>query len=237
MLITGAYRGVGKEIVKYFANLGVNIIMTYHNKMNETKELEREISEKYHINIESYYLDLSNEKSVNELYKYVKNKYKKIDYLINNASVSLDSYLFDKTKDEFMKVLKINVVGTFLMMKYFDEIIDGFIINMSSTDGIDTGSIYSIDYNASKAAINLITKTFSLESNNTIISICPNWIDTESTREIDQEYLQSELNRIKQNKLIGAKVIPKVIDEVIKNNTPTGSIIRIDGDRDVRRVN
>ena len=237
MLITGAYRGVGKEIVKYFANLGVNIIMTYHNKMNETKELEREISEKYHINIESYYLDLSNEKSVNELYKYVKNKYKKIDYLINNASVSLDSYLFDKTKDEFMKVLEINVVGTFLMMKYFDEIIDGFIINMSSTDGIDTGSIYSIDYNASKAAINLITKTFSLESNNTIISICPNWIDTESTREIDQEYLQSELNRIKQNKLIGAKVIPKVIDEVIKNNTPTGSIIRIDGDRDVRRVN
>ena len=237
MLITGAYRGVGKEIVKYFDNLGVNIIMTYHNKMNETKELEREISEKYHINIESYYLDLSNEKSVNELYKYVKNKYKKIDYLINNASVSLDSYLFDKTKDEFMKVLEINVVGTFLMMKYFDEIIDGFIINMSSTDGIDTGSIYSIDYNASKAAINLITKTFSLESNNTIISICPNWIDTESTREIDQEYLQSELNRIKQNKLIGAKVIPKVIDEVIKNNTPTGSIIRIDGDRDVRRVN
>ena len=78
MLITGVYRGVGKEIVKYFANLGVNIIMTYHNKMNETKKLEREISAKYHINIESYYLDLSNEKSVNELYKYVKNKYKKI---------------------------------------------------------------------------------------------------------------------------------------------------------------
>ena len=196
-----------------------------------------EIEEKYHVNVESFYFDLSDEESVKNLFKNVKNKYKKIDYLINNAAISLDSYIFDKTKEEFMKVLETNLVGTFLMMKYFDEITDGFIINMSSTDGIDTGSIYSIDYNASKAAINSLTKTFSLESNNTIISICPNWIDTESTGEMDKDYLDSELKRIKQNKLIGVSVIPKVIDDCIKNKVPTGSLIRIESDEDVRRVN
>ena len=237
MLVTGTYRGVGREIVKYFASHGVNIIMTYHNKKIETINLENEIEEKYHVNVESFYLDLSDEESVKNLFKNVKNKYKKIDYLINNAAISLDSYIFDKTKEEFMKVLETNLVGTFLMMKYFDEITDGFIINMSSTDGIDTGSIYSIDYNASKAAINSLTKTFSLESNNTIISICPNWIDTESTGEMDKDYLDSELKRIKQNKLIGVSVIPKVIDDCIKNKVPTGSLIRIESDEDVRRVN
>jgi len=237
MLVTGAYRGIGKAIACYFANLGVNIIMTYHNKNDETIALCKEIENKYHVNVDCYYLDLSDEKSVNNLSKNVKEKYGKIDYLINNAAISLDSYLFDKTKDEFMKVMEVNVVGTFLMMKYFDDIIDGYIFNMSSTDGIDTGSVYSIDYNASKAAINSLTKTFSLESDNIIISICPNWVDTDSTREIDKSYLDSELVRIKQNKLIGENIIPKVIDDCLKNNTPTGSIIRIEGDSDVRRNN
>ena len=236
MLVTGAYRGIGKEIVNYFANFGVNIIMTYHNKVNETKELASLICDQYHVNVDCYYLDLANEKSVNDLSLYVKDKYGKLDYLVNNASLSLDSYLYDKTKDEFMSVLEVNVVGTFLMMKYFDKIVEGFIFNMSSTDGIDTGSVYSVDYNASKAAINSITKTFALESNNKIISICPNWVDVISTREIDSNYLDSELKRIKQDKLIDVKVIPKVIDDCIKNNITTGSIIRIEGEDDVRRV-
>ncbi len=237
LLITGCYRGIGKEIVNYFANLGVNIIMTYHNKKVETIGLKDEIINKYHVNVDCYYLDLTSEESVNDLFDLIKNKYEKIDYLINNASLSLDSYLFDKSHDEFMNVLEVNVVGTFLMMKYFDKIVDGFIFNMSSTDGIDTGSIYSIDYNASKAAINMLTKTFSMVSSNKIISICPNWVDTDSTNEMDKNYLNSELKRINQGKLINAKTIPKVIDDCIKNNVPTGTIIRIEGEENVRRVN
>ena len=237
LLITGCYRGIGKEIVKYFANLGVNIIMTYHSRVNETIELETEVKEKYHVNVESYYLDLSSEKSVKYLYDTIAEKYKKIDYLINNASLSMDSYVYNKTGEEFINVLNVNVVGTFLMMKYFDSIVDGFIINMSSTDGIDTGSVYSIDYNASKAAINSITKTFSMVSVNKIISICPNWVDTESTKEMDKDYLKKELTRIGQSKLIKVETIPKVIIEAINDNIETGSIIRIEGDKDVRRIN
>ena len=236
MLITGCNRGIGKEIVNYFANLGVNIIMTYHNKKDDTIKLENEIKEKYHVNIESFYLDLSSEESVKNLYNEISNKYQKIDYLINNASLSIDNDIFDKNHDEFMKVLEVNVVGTFLMMKYFDNIVNGFIFNMSSTDGIDTGSIYSVDYNASKAAINSITKTFSMVSSNKIISICPNWVDTESTKEMDSNYLDSELKRIGQDKLVSVKTIPKVIDDCIKINVLTGTIIRIEGDEDVRRI-
>ena len=236
MLVTGCFRGIGKEIVNYFANLGVNIIMTYHTKKDETIKLEQEIKGKYHVNVESYYLDLQDEESVKSLCEEISKKYQKIDYLVNNASLSLDNYFFDKTSDEFMSVLKVNVIGTFLMMKYFDSLVNGYIFNMSSTDGIDTGSIYSVDYNASKAAINAITKTFSLTSSNKIIGICPNWVDTDSTREVDKDYLDSELKRIKQDKLISVKTIPKVIDDCIKKDIPTGCIIRIEGDDDVRRI-
>ena len=219
MLITGASRGIGKVIANYFSNLGVKVISTYHKDNNG-----------------DYYLDLCDESSIKELANEIKNKYGKIDCLVNNAAISLDNYLFDKSKEEFMKVLETNVVGTFLMIKYFDNIVDGYIINISSTDGIDTGSIYSIDYNASKSGINSLTKTFSLASSNKIISICPNWVDSDSTKSMDKDYLNSELKRIKQDKLISEITIPKVIDDCIKNNIDSGSIIRIDGDDSVRII-
>ena len=188
MLITGASSEISVAIVKYFAKLGINIIMTYYSNEEKTRELQRELKNDYNIQSECFYLDLCQEESIYNVYNYVKNKYSKIDILINVAAVSMDNYVLDKTKEEFMRVLETNTVGTFLMMKYFDSIIDGYIFNISSTDGIDTGSIYSIDYNASKAGINSITKTFSLYSKNKIISICPNWVDTQSTKNMDQKY-------------------------------------------------
>ncbi len=237
MLVTGTNQGIGKAIVKYFASRGVKIIMTYHTKKNEVQVFKKELKEKYHASIDTYYLDLKDEESVKKLYESVKEKDGKINYLVNNAAISQDSYLFDKTKSEFMEVLEVNVVGTFLMMKYFDEIVNGYIFNMSSTDGIDTGSLYSIDYNISKEAINTLTKDFSLVSKNRIISLCPNWVDTESTRSMDKDYLKKELERINQKELISVDTIPKVIRECIVNHTPTGSIIRIEGDNNYGRIN
>ena len=172
------------------------------------------------------------------MYNYVKDKYQKIDILVNNAALSIDSFIMDKNKQEFMQVLETNVVGTFFMMKYFDNLINhGYIFNMSSTDGIDTGNIYSIDYNVSKAGINTLTKTFSLYSDNVIISLCPNWVDTKSTNSMDKNYLDSELKRIHQNKLISPILIAQVIDKCIKEKVKSSSIIRIEGENDVRRIN
>lgn len=236
LLITGVSSDIGSCIVKYFASLGVSIIMTYYQNKEKTEELECQIKDKYSVNVNSFYLDLTSEESIKNLYDRLKSMNIEINYLINNSGISLDNYIFDKSKEEFMKVLEVNTVGTFLVIKYFDNIVNGFIFNMSSTDGIDTGSIYSVDYNASKAAINSITKTFSLISSNKIVSICPNWIDSKTTRSMDKDYLESELKRINQSKLISIDTIPKVIDNCIKNNISTGSIIRIEGDNNVREI-
>lgn len=237
VLITGVSSDIGMELSSFFAANHSKLILTYYNSKDGVLDFANKLKEKYKTSVDTIKLDLCDEESIKNVFSFIKSKYQKLDILINNAALSMDSMIMDKDKHEFMKVLETNVVGTFLMMKYFDNIMDnGYIFNMSSTDGVDTGNIYSIDYNASKAAINSITKTFALYSKNIIICICPNWVDTKSTRMMDKNYLDSELKRIKQDKLISPKTIVTVIDNLIKDNTESGSIIRIEGDCDVRRI-
>ena len=119
-------------------------------------------------------------------------------------------------------------------LKYAYEIMnkDSIIINMASTDGIDTYSIYNTDYAVSKAGIIQLTKSMSLCLQDIkTIALAPNWVDTESTREMNQEYLKKELQRIKQKELIPiSKVVNMIIHIIGDKNIPSGSIIRIDGD-------
>ena len=237
ILITGSSSTIGKELIEFFAQNGANMIITYYQNRELSDKLKNDLIGKYEINVDTFYLNLCKEETVIELSNFVKEKYGKLDILVNNAALSLDNSFIDKTKDEFMKVLETNVVGTFLMIKHFDSIMNnGYIFNMSSTDGVDTGNIYSIDYNASKAAINNMTKTISMASKNKIISICPNWVDTDSTKKMDKNYLASELKRIGQEKLISPKTIVNVIDDCMKNEIKGGTIIRIEGENDVRRI-
>lgn len=230
VLITGASYGIGRECALFFANLGCNIIITYNKNCNLANNVVLSIKDNFDVNIDSLKCDITNEIDVNNLFEFVKNKYGKLDILINNAALSLDNYMLDKTKDEFMRVLEVNVWGTFFMMQRFSLITD-YIFNISSSDAFDTGSEYNLDYSCSKAAINCLTNYFSLFDKKTkYVVICPNWVDTEAVREMNQDFLKSELIRIKQEKLINPKSIPQVIKNCIIDNIESGSIIRIDGD-------
>lgn len=218
-----------------FLKLNYGVIVTYFQ--DKGTDFIQKMEKKYDCSIDSLYLNLCEEDSIKNLYDYIKNKYGKLDVLINNAAVSIDEYYLYKEKNEFMKVIETNLIGTFLMMKYYDSYFtNGYIFNISSTDGIDTGSIYSLDYNASKAGINILTQNIALESPNKLFSICPNWVDTRSTKMIDQDYLKSELKRIKQKQLINPDTIFRVINKCLNEDIPSGSILRIDGDDDVRRI-
>ena len=232
VLITGASYGIGCEIAKYFAKLGCNIIITYNKSRDLSNNVVSLIKNSFKVEVDSLKCDITNEIDVNNLFLFVKQKYGKLDILVNNAALSMDNLMFGKNKDEFMKVLEVNVYGTFAMMQKFAKI-TSYIFNISSTDAIDTGSVYNIDYSASKAAINCMTKYFSMFDKTTnYITICPNWVLTEPIKEMNQEYLKEELKRIKQDKLINPKTIPIVIKKCILDKTESGSIIRIDGDID-----
>ena len=232
VLVTGASKGIGKAITDFFASNKATIIMTYNTNLESSNKTKDELISKYNGNIINYHLDLSSEDSINDLYKEIKEKYGHIDILVNNASLSIDEDFEELTKEDFMKVLEVNTVGTFLMIKYMSKLMNSndYIFNISSTDGIDTGSTLSINYNVSKAGIINMTETLSRIIEPKIITICPNWVETEVTKDMNQEYLINEMKRINQVKLIKPEKIPEVINELINNDCVNGSIIRIDGE-------
>lgn len=229
-LITGCAKGIGREIALTLARDGYDIIGTYLTSEDDILSLKKKI-EFIGVKFDYYKLDLSNKSEINSFCNSIKNKYKNIDILINNAALSMDCEFEDKTKEEFMKVLEVNLVGPFLLIKNLYTILDGgIIINISSTDGINTYQTLNMDYSASKAALINLTKSLALKLENIkIYALCPNWVNTESIREMNQEYLKNELKRIGQYKLIEPNQVADKVIEIINSNIKSGSIIVMEG--------
>lgn len=216
VLILGGSTDIGISLAKYFQNLGNTVIVTYNTHKCNIDD------------IECLHLDIRDENEIESTIKYVINKYGKIDLLINMAAVSYDNLFLDNTKEEFMNALEVNLVGPFLASKIYSKYIDdGIILNIASTDGIDTYSKYSMLYSASKAGVINMSRSMALGTNNKVLCICPNWIDSDSTREMDSTYLNSELKRIKQDRLITLDEFNEAVNKVI-NNYQSGDVIRID---------
>ena len=235
-LITGASIGIGRSLALKLASLGYNLLLTYNTNEIKCQELQSYIISEYNVKCIIQKCDLRNEEDIKNVFNKFREEFQGLDVLVNNASISHDNLIEDKSKEEFMDVLEVNLVGTFLMSKYFSNIMssEGIIVNMASTDGIDTESLYNIDYSASKAGIISITKSFSLSYQKfRTVALAPNWVDTESTIEMNQDYLKEELKRIGQTKLISKDlVVEKIIHIIVDKNIESGSIIRIDGDKD-----
>ena len=229
-LITGCSKGIGREIALELARDGFDIIGTYNTDIERIKELKVKI-DNIGVCFDYYKLDLTNNDDINEFLDNIRSKYSKIDLLINNASLSLDNEFEYKTKEEFMIVLEVNLVGPFVLIQGLIKQLDGgMIINISSTDGISTYTKLNIDYSASKAGLINLTKSLSLILENVkIYAICPNWVNTESIREMNIDYLNEEMKRIGQYSLIDPKEISNKVLEIIYSDLKSGSIIIMEG--------
>ncbi len=218
ILIIGVNSSITEYQAKYYGE--DDVIVTYCHSV-KNKEYYDNLS-----NVTLEELDITNESKVDSFFK----KHTDIKLVINNACIYQDNIIFDKTKKEFMKVLEVNLLGSFLVDKYALKYLDNStIINMSSTDGIDTYNELNIDYSVSKSGIITLTKAISLvDSSNKVICFVPNWIDTNSTREMDDNYLHYELKRIGQDRLITVSELTQSINNIINNNIKTGSVYRID---------
>ena len=217
VLIIGGSTDIGISLAKYLIKKDYEVLLTY----NKNKIIDEDFT--------TIKCDVTSESSIEDTIKYAINLFGNIDILINMAAISLDNSFLNKTKEEFLSVLTVNLVGTFLTNQIYSRYIDnGLIINISSTDGIDTFSKYNIDYSASKAGIINMTKSISTSTTNKVLCVCPNWIDSYTTNSMNKEYLLSELKRIKQDRLIKIDEFTRSMYEIINTNYDTGSIIRMD---------
>ena len=229
VLLTGSTGSLGEKIIEILKENNYNVIGTYNS--NENKALE--IKNKYQI--ELIKCNLQNEKDINNLVDKVITKYKKIDILINNAAFYQDEPLNEKTKETFLKVLDINLVSPFLLSKkigkYMLENKNGKIINIVSTNGIDTYYPESIDYDASKAGLINLTKNLALyyAPYIKVNAIAPGWIETKETLEMDKTFIENEKNNILLNRFAHPEEIVDGILFLCRNEYINGEVIRIDG--------
>lgn len=229
-LVTGASRGIGREIALNLAKKGYKVIANYNKSKQQAIELEKENE-----NIEIYQADISLREEVQKMIKYIIDKYNKIDILINNAGISETKMFTDVTDDDWNKMIKNNLYSAFCVTQEVSKNMihwkQGCIINISSIWGIVGASCETI-YSITKAGIDAMTKSLAKElgpSNIRVNSIAPGFIDTD----MNKMYNEQEINDIKNEiplERVGKTIdIAKCINWLIDDEYTTGQIISING--------
>ena len=230
VLVTGAAKGIGNKTIIEFAKKGYNVVINYLTSKKEAEELKNTVENLYGVKALLVKADISNEEEVKDMINKVISAFGKIDVLINNAAYAKDNDYKEKTKEEFSRVLEVNVVATFLVTKYASFYMNkGVVINISSLDATKTYNELSMDYCASKAGVNSLVQTFSLAIPNVkFISLMLPWIKTEAVSEMHSEYLENELKRTGQERLLEPEEVAKKIHELTESDSiKSGSIIKM----------
>lgn len=234
VIVTGASKGIGREIAKQLAKKGYTIIANYNKSEKEILELKEELK-KENINIEIFKADVSKREEVKKLVDYTINKFGKIDILINNAGISQFKEFTQITDDDWNNMINTNLNSVFYMSQEVCKNMihnkKGCIINISSIWGL-VGSSCEVHYSVSKAGIDAMTKSLAKElgpSNIRVNSIAPGIIDTDMNKSLNEE----EINQIKEEiplEKIGKTIdIEKCIEWLIEDEYTTGQIISING--------
>lgn len=231
VLVTGSSKGIGKETILKYAKEGYDVIINYNKSLDEALLVEEE-AKKYGVRTLVVKCDISNESDVKLMTEEIKNRFGKVDVLVNNAGIAIDTTFEDKTVENFRKTLDVNLIGTFLVSKYISGIMEkGVIINISSTNGIDTTYPESLDYDASKAGVISLTHNLATEFSPSIRvnAICPGWVNTEMNKELDDEFIKEETSKIKLGRFAEPQEIADAIYKISTCTYINDSIIRVDG--------
>lgn len=233
-IVTGASKGIGREIAKELAKQGVTVVANYNTSKKEAEELKQELNEQ-NIQIDIVQADVSTREGTKKLTEYTLNKYKKVDILINNAGISEYKLFTDETDDDWNRIINTNLYSAFAMSQ---EVIPsmihnkkGCIINMSSVWGVVGGALEVI-YSVSKAGLDGLTKALAKElgpSNIRVNSIAPGIINTNMNGKFSKEEIKQIKDEIPLEKIGETSDIAKCVKWLIEDTYTTGQIISING--------
>lgn len=238
VLVTGGAQGIGKAIVLELAKNHYDVVINYLTSNKAAALLEEEIKKNYDVRVMTIQADVSKEEEVDAMISLIEKKWGGVDILINNAAVDLSNLFHLKTADEFRKTLDVNVVGAFNCSKrVYRHMLDqeyGRIINISSTNGINTYYPMCIDYDASKAALISLTHNLAFEYGPyiNVNAIAPGFIGTDNELDgYDEEFLKEEQEKIMVNRYGKPEEIAYLVKFLISDeaNFINNTIIRIDG--------
>lgn len=233
-IVTGASKGIGREIAKELAQEGIQVIANYNKSEKEAKNLQEELAKK-NIKLDIFKADVSKREEAKKLIKYALEKYGKIDILINNAGISEYKLFTDETDEDWNRVINTNLYSAFIMSQEasYNMIHNkkGCIINISSIWGIVGGAL-EVLYSISKAGIDGMTKALAKElgpSNIRVNSIAPGMINTKMNSTFTKQEIEEIKEEIPLEKIGEPSDIAKCVKWLVKDIYTTGQVISING--------
>lgn len=237
VLITGGTRGIWEAISREFAKKGYNLIINYIKSKEKAEKLKNELEEKYNIEVLTVQADLADEKEIKNMVDIALNKFGKIDVLVNNAGIIIDKEFEEKTIEDWKQTLNINLIAPFILTKLIGKEMvknkSGAIINISSINGINTYHPSSVDYDASKSGLISLTFDSAVEFSPYVRVNCiaPGWVDTEMNKDLSEDYVKEEIERILVRRFGRPEEIAKVATFLASDDASfiNSTVIKVDG--------
>ncbi len=234
IVVTGAARGIGRQIALHFAKLKAKVVILDVVE-DSLKEAQKELSS--HSECSYYVVDVTDSKQVEEALNKVIDNSSKIDILINNAGITRDNLALRLSESDWDKVIAVNLKGAFLCSKlcakYMVKQRQGKIINISSIIGI-IGNPGQANYSASKAGLIGLTKSFARElglRNICVNAVAPGYIQTKMTSGLPDKVKEEMLKRIPLKKFGTPDDVAKAVLFLASEDADyiTGQVLVVDG--------
>ncbi|HBI92351.1 MAG: 3-oxoacyl-[acyl-carrier-protein] reductase [Terrisporobacter othiniensis] len=235
-VITGASRGIGREIAIKYAKEGANIVLNYRNSETEALQLKEEL-DKLGSDTLIVKANVSNFEEAEKLIKEAKEVFGRVDILVNNAGITKDNLIMRMKEEDFDSVIDVNLKGAFNCLKAVTPIMirqkSGKIINMSSVVGV-IGNAGQVNYCASKAGLIGMTKSLAREiggKNINVNAIAPGFIDTDMTKVLSEDQKKNIMSQVPLKRLGQAEDIANLALFLASNQSDyiTGQVIHVDG--------
>jgi 3-oxoacyl-[acyl-carrier protein] reductase len=235
-VVTGAGRGIGREIAKTFATYGAKVVVNYNGSKERAESLVSEIKEAGGEAV-AFQASVAEFDQAEALMKFAVETYGRIDILVNNAGITRDNLVLGMKENDFDAVIDTNLKGTFNCIKHVYRIMmkqkSGHIINMSSVVGIE-GNAGQVNYAASKAGVVGITKSLAKELGSrgiTVNAIAPGFIETDMTGALPEKNKEMMVERISLKRAGQTADVAELAAFLAsdKSSYITGQVIKIDG--------
>ena len=234
VIVTGASKGIGREIAKRLSLKGYQVVANYHTSKEDAESLKKELEEQG-IGIDFLKADLSCRDDAKKLVQFALNKYKKVDILINNAGISEYGLFTDITDEKWNQIINVNLYSAFVMSQEVVQNMiarkEGCIINISSIWGM-VGASLEVLYSISKAGMDGLTKALAKElgpSGIRVNSVAPGIIETQMNSHLTEEEKKAIVEEIPLEKIGKPEDIAKCVEWLIEDKYTTGQIISITG--------
>ena len=235
-LVTGASRGIGRQIALTLAEYGADVIVNYNGSREKAEEVVQEI-ESMGRKAAAVQCTVADFEACGKMVENMIAQFGHIDILVNNAGITKDNLMIKMSEADFDAVIETNLKGTFHMIKHmyrpFFYLFAGRIINLSSVTGI-LGNAGQANYAASKAGVIGLTKSVAKElagRNITVNAVAPGYIDTDMTQAMTDTAKEAVLSQIPLKRAGTPKDIAEAVAFLASEKASyiTGQVLSVDG--------